>query len=228
MSVAPDIAFLFDTDALIQIILAGQHGLLSNLRQDFGVACFIMMEVEVELRSKPRLAGLIKPALDKALRNGWIKVLSSSDLEQLACLQGNGPVSLADIRELGAEYALDVQDGEAYTHAAAILLDIPSVSNDINAIKVLENNGKLLPPTILRSWDIFGFFFLEKYLDPRAAEQIRTNLMTQLEWVPACMKNSSFADGFPSMACRLHTSMATSGGSGGWSQPFYLRRIDRT
>src|SRR5665213_3972012 len=115
MSGEPDVAFIFDTDALAQILMAQQQNLLNILRQDFGVGCIIMMEVEVELRSKPKFSGLIKPALEKALKSGWIKLLTASDLEQLACLQGQGPVTLADIRALGAEYALYVQRGEAYT-----------------------------------------------------------------------------------------------------------------
>jgi hypothetical protein len=180
----------------------------------------------VELRSKPKFSGLIRPQLDKALRSGWINLLSAAHLDQLARPDdGSNAITLGDIRELGAEYNIEIETGEAYTHAAAILLDVPAVSNDFNAIKTLEARGKVLPPTILRSFDLFGFFYLEQYLDSVAVERIRTTLKNHGEWLPASMKNASFEDGLPQMRCRLSTNLATAGGGSGWSHPFYLQRV---
>lgn len=228
MPSSSDVAFLFDTDALTQILIAGQQELLYFLKEDFGVHSFIMSEVEVELRSKPKFSGLIRPQLDKALRSGWISLLSAAHLDQLARSEdGSNAVSLGDIRELGAEYNLDIETGEAYTHAAAILLDMPAVSNDFNAIKTLEARGKVLPPTILRSFDLFGFFFLEEYLDKVAVERIRTTLRSYGEWLPASMKNASFENGLPQMGCRLSTSLAISGSGKSWSHPFFLKRFQK-
>jgi hypothetical protein len=140
---------------------------------------------------------------------------------------GSSSISLADIRELGAEYNLDVETGEAYTHAAAILLDVPSVSNDANAIRILEARGRVLPPTILRSFDLFGFFYLEQYLNERDVEDIRETLRSYNEWLPAPMKNASFKDGLAEMRCRLSTSMAIAGSGKNWSYPFYLKRAQK-
>ena len=219
-----DVAFMFDTDALVQVFLTSQHNLLNLLNRDFGVSCFIMMEVEVELRSKPKFSGLIKPQLEKALKSGWLKILSSSDLDNLPCLQRSTLVTLAEIRQLGAEYELVVQRGEAYTHAAAVLLDVPSVSNDANAIQVLEAQGKLLPLSVLRSFDLFAFFHIEKYLDKQAVEGIRTTLRDYSEWIPNAMKTTSFVDGVQKFGCRLSTGIVSSSHKGNWRQPFYLQR----
>jgi Zn-dependent peptidase ImmA (M78 family) len=161
VSSAPEVVFFHDTDALTQIFIAGQQYLLRALGLDYNVRSFIMSEVEAELRSKPKLAGLIKPQLDKSLKNGWVEILTAKHLDALgSARQDKTAVTLGDIRELGAEYHLDVQRGEAYTIAAGVLLNTPCVSNDGNAIRTLEARGKALPPSILRSFDIFGFFVL--------------------------------------------------------------------
>jgi hypothetical protein len=135
------------------------------------------------------------------------------------------PVSLGDIRQLGKDYALHVDPGEAYTHAAGILLDAPTVSNDGNAIRVLELNGKKLPPRVFRSYDLFAFLYDEGYIDIRKAEQILKVLKAQNEWIPRCLLHSSFKDGVRGINCRLSTSLAISAPSSGWSTPFYLKRM---
>jgi hypothetical protein len=226
---ASDVVFIYDTDALTQILIAGQQNLLKLLRDDFGVASFMMNEVDVELRSKPRLSGLIRPQLEKAIKFGWINILSAKHLDQLRPTDdGSSAVSLADIRELGDELNLEIETGEAYTHAASILLDVPSVSNDLNAIRTLEARGKALPPTILRSFDLFGFFYQEQYLSDSDVEEIRRILRSYNEWLPASMKNASFRDGFSTMRCRLITGLAISGGGQNWYDPFCLQRVQKT
>jgi len=117
-----EVAFIFDSDASFQILLCDQQNIFAVLASDFGVRSYVMNEVEIELRSNRKFGALIKPKLDKALKSGLIKILTASDLDRLSANASN-PVSLADIRELGADYALDVGKGEAYTHAAGILLE---------------------------------------------------------------------------------------------------------
>jgi len=220
---ASDVAFIFDSDALIQIFLAGQKQAFSILASEFGVRSYLMNEVDVELRSNKKFGALIKPNLEKTLKNGSLKLLSAADLDSLADEQSS-PVSLQDIRSLGREYALDVGTGEAYTHAAGILLNTPTVSNDMNAIRTLEMKGKELPPTILRSFDIFGFLFSEGCIDAHAAEQILKELKAQGERLPHGLSNSSFSEGVMTIHCRLATSLAVAASTTGWSAPFYLKR----
>lgn len=226
MDSASDVAFFFDSDALIQIFLANQHLLFSILSSDFRVSSFVMSEVEIEVRSHRRFGGLIKPQLDKAFKNRALRILNSSDLENIGQSMPP-PISLVDIRELGKDYALDVGRGEAYTHAAGVLLDTPVVSNDLNAIKTLETNGKKLPPTILRSFDMFGFLYMEGYIDIRSAERSLKELKIQREWMPKCLQNSCFEDGIRGINCRLSTSLSVAASNAGWREPFYLKRISK-
>lgn len=223
MDGASDVAFIFDSDALIQILLAGQQQAFSILASEFGVRSYLMNEVDVELRSNKKFGALIKPHLEKTLKNGSLKLLSAADLDSLAAEQSS-PISLSDIRTLGREYALDVGTGEAYTHAAGILLNTPTVSNDMNAIRTLEMKGKELPPTILRSFDIFGFLLSEGCIDTQAAERILKELKAQGEWMPPGLRNSSFSAGLATIHCRLATSLAVAASTAGWSAPFFLKR----
>jgi hypothetical protein len=217
---------MFDADALAQIFIAGQQRLLAYLSETYGVSSYLMSEVEVELLSNLRINGLVRPSYQKALKSGWLKVLSASDLDKLS--QGRQTeVTLHAIRTLASDLKLYVQVGEAHTHAAAILLDCPAVSNDRAALRVLEANSKPLPPTVLRSFDLFGFCFMEAFLDEKAVEAIRATLLSRAEWVPACMKNRSFVEGFPDLQCRLSTSLSATGTNAGWAAPFYLKRQNK-
>lgn len=226
MSSASHVVFIFDTDALAQIYIANQHKILHDLRSLFGVSCWMMSEVEVELRSNKRIAGLIRPLLDKSLRNGLVKVITAGDLEDFARMDAVRPeVTLSEIRRLASELGHHVQIGEAHTFAAAYMLGSPAVSNDANAIRVLEANGMVIPPTILRSFDLFGFALQESIIDLKAAEAIRTDLRSRSEWVPRAMQNSSFEDGLAAFKCRLSTSLAISSGGSKWDDPFFLKRL---
>jgi hypothetical protein len=224
MAAEPKVSFFFDSDALLQILLAGQKQLFKILSTDFGVSSFIMNEVDIEVRSNRKLGTLVKIPLEGVLSSGFLKVLSSSDLERLSSGMST-QVSLGDIRQLGKDYALLVDSGEAYTHAAGILLDTPTVSNDWNAIRVLELNGKKLPPRVFRSYDMFAFLYHENYIDIRTAERVLKLLKAQETWIPKCLKHSSFEDGIKGINCRLSTSLAISAPSSGWSTTFYLKRM---
>lgn len=223
MDEPPELSFFFDSDALIQILLCGQHRIFSILESDFGVRSFLMSEVEVEVRSNRRFGGIVRPKLEKALKSRSLKILTSSDLDGLAT-HGSAPVSLADIRDLGKEYNIDVGIGEAYTHAAGILLDAPTVRNDINAIRTLESKGRKLPPTILRSYDLFAFLYAEGYIQTPEAEQALKTLKMYGEWMPNNLRNASFDDGIRRIGCRLATSLSLTASSNDWSATLYLKR----
>lgn len=219
----PEIAFFFDSDALIQILLAGQHKIFSILHDDFCVSSFIMLEVEIEVRSNRKFAS-IRHQFEEVLKNGSLKVVSAADLERLSATLSK-PVLLGDVREIGKNYALFADKGESYTHAAGLLLQTPTISNDLNAIRSLESNGKSLPPNILRSYDLFAFLVAEGYIDMRTAERILKTLKNSPgEWIPKCLRHSSFEDGIGGIDCRLLTSLGTSSSPIGWSGPFYLKR----
>lgn len=218
-----DLIFMFDSDALIQVLHAGPTNLFSLLRSNFGVRSYLMNEVEVEVRANKKFGGLVRPKLEKALKAKTLQLLTSSVLDDLA-VPGERPVSLEAIRDLGTEYAFDVGKGEAYTHAAAILLNMPAVSNDFNAIRVLQAKGKRLPPTVLRSYDIFGFLLQESFITAAQAESTLQDLKRFSEWVPKQMQHASFVDGLPLISCRLSTSLSLSADPESWSSTLYLPR----
>ena len=221
-----EIAFFFDSDALIQVLLAAQQKVFSILHNDFGVSSFIMSEVEAEVRSNRKLGALVRIPFEEVLKNGSLKIANAADLERLSAALSS-PVSLGDIREVGKDYALFVQKGESYTHAAGVLLQTPTISNDVNAIRSLEANGKRLPPNILRSYDLFAFLHAEGYIDIRVAERILKTMKTYGEWIPKCLLHSSFESGIGGIGCRLLTSLGTSSSSTGWSGPFFLTRKEK-
>jgi hypothetical protein len=83
MPTEPEVSFFFDSDALLQILLAGQKQLFKVLFTDFGVSSFIMSEVDIEVRSNRKLGTLVKIPLESALSSGFLKVV---DLEKRASL----------------------------------------------------------------------------------------------------------------------------------------------
>jgi len=219
----PEIAFFFDSDALIQILLTGQQKAFSILHNDFGVSSFIMSEVEAEVRSNRKFGALVRIQFEEVLKNGSLKIANAADLERLS-EDLSAPISLGDVREIGKDYALFAQKGESYTHAAGVLLQTPTISNDVNAIRSLEANSKRLPPNIFRSFDLFAFLHAEGYIDIRVAERILKTLKTYGEWIPRCLLHSSFEKGIGGIGCRLLTSLGTSSSSTEWSAPFFLKR----
>jgi hypothetical protein len=183
-----------------------------------------MNEVEVEVRSNRKFGTIVKPPLEKALKTKALRLLGSADLEALSA-SSTSPVYLPDIREIGRDYALLVGPGEAFSHAAGLLLSSPVVSNDLNAIRTLEANGKTLPPTILRSHDLFGFLRAEAQVDTHTAGRLLKILKSNREWVPRCFEHASFEDGSRHFNCRLASSLSVAASSSHWSEKFYLKRL---
>ena len=199
------------------------HEVFRILATDFGIKSYLTSEVEVEIRSNRRRGGLVKPALDKSINTKVLKVLTARDLEVLCEDDERGP-TLGDIRGLANDLSTFVQCGEAHTFSAGILLGLPVVSNDRNAIAALEANNKALPTPILRSFDLFVFLLMEGYITASEAEQVRKVLLQNAEWIPKCFKNASFADGLAQFDGRLRTSLATTTGGERWSSTLFLTR----
>ena len=184
-----------------------------------------MSEVETEIKSNRRLGGLIKPALDKSLKTKALRILSAADLESFQ-LEAQTRVSLADIRELAAEYALIVQTGEAATHAAGVLLNCPVASNDRNALVAMQHNQQPLPPHVFRAFDIFLFLHAEGHILIKDLEQIRTTLRTYSEHIPSVFKNCSVESALGEFERRIVSGTLTSGSTNEpWASTFVASRI---
>lgn len=140
------------------------------------------------------------------------------------------PEHLGLASNLGAHINLGFVDkGEAYTHSAGVVLGLPTASDDFRAIQVLEFQMQNLPCPILRSFDIFGFALEAGLLPIGDCEKVRSCLLREGRWIPAALKNSSFANGITNFSLRLRdSSKAPSSAAQAptrYSDPLYVTRI---
>ena len=138
----PDLIFC-DSDALIQIFIVDATNLLQALKVDFGIEPVIMPEVEMELRWTKRFRNRFEQPLRKAVSAGRLAICDQALLQ--SHFGPTGPPAFSAIQSLGATYHKKVGRGEAYTLAAATTLAVPALSNDFQAIKVLQAAKFALP-----------------------------------------------------------------------------------
>ncbi len=195
----------FDSDVLIQFFLARELRPLSVLQRSYGIQPVIVTEVDLELRRvgkyKARFARFV-PDLDKALRNQLLRILDETLFQSLLSNAPTG-ASWAAFQSLGSEYYKHVQRGEAYTHAAAITLGLPAVSNDYDAIQTLEAQVLALPTPVLRGFDLLAFCHGTGAMTLRECDDVRQELRRHNEGIPKAFMNASFEDGMKSFTCRL-------------------------
>jgi hypothetical protein len=132
-----------------QLFIVRQAALLRELKQTYGVQPAIVPEVEMELSWTPKFGARFEPDLKKALSSGLLLSLDETSLQPYA----PGPlakVAIQSIQVLGAEHYKHADRGEAYTHAAAVHLSQPALSNDLSAIEILEYNGFAIPSPVLK------------------------------------------------------------------------------
>ena len=151
-----------DTDALLQLFLVAPHTKslipLRILRDDFGIQPAIVPEVETELMWNRRYGARFVPELRKALGNRTIEILD------LAAFSKYVPGHLAkgvfgNYQSAGQQYSKIVDRGEAYTLAAAAILDVPALSNDMTALEALDYNNLAVPSPVLRAFDLFALSY---------------------------------------------------------------------
>jgi len=189
----PDIVVI-DSDVLVQVFLTKSTGVLSHLKSAFGVQPAVTIEVDNELRWISRYQDRFEPALDKALRHETIVQLDQARFQRQLASAHPG-ASWSEFQTLGQQYGARVDLGEAYTHAAGLTLQVPTVSNDFRALEVLQANGLATPAPVLRTFDLLVFALETGYLDIRACERIRSELLAAREGIPKTFTNRSFADG---------------------------------
>ena len=201
-----------DTDALIQLFIANQGELLKRLKRRYGIQPVITEAAEEELtnpkqpKSKQFLA-----AAQKAIDNGSLVVLEE---RAMGAFTSNDPHSTyQSIQLAGQKYNLHIGRGEAFSHAAGMVLRAPVLSNDEKAIRVADRVGLKLAPFTLRAYDLFLLFHQNAELDDGVCENIRKKLASAGEEPPACVRNMSFADGlgrvFPRLVDGGHPCRAT-------------------
>ena len=111
--------------------------------------------------------------------------------------------SYGDIQNRGLDYSHRVDRGEAYTHATAVCLGQPAVSNDWNAIKVLAKAGYQLPSPVLRAFDLVVFAHQTAIMSEADCDKVRKILLREKEFIPAALRAASFRQGVAQFAPRL-------------------------
>lgn len=216
---------LCDSDALTQFFLANEIRPLKLLKEVYGVQPTTVQEVDLELRWLRKYKDRFVPQLDKALKSDILKVLDPAFFQSFLSRAPVG-ASWAGFQSLGAQYEGRIHRGEAYTFAAGVTLDLPVLSNDFHAIKTLEANLMTLPTPVLRSFDLLAFCFHTKFLELKACEAVRSELLKNGEGLPSAFMHASFEDGLKRFIPRLRESV-TAGPEGGrtFSTPIYILRI---
>src|SRR5207253_1299565 len=107
------------------------------------------------------------------------------------------------IGRIGRDYRRFVDNGEAYTHAAALTLGVPALSNDLSALNALVTNGLSVPATVLRTFDLVTLCNQVNEMSDAECDDLRSFLVGEREYLPACFAKGSFSDGLRSFQPRL-------------------------
>ena len=193
-----------DTDALIQLVACDMLGILRILKDRYGIRTLVPEPVEVELRNIGRNLKFrdTEHILTKGLTTGLLAILDEQSLRSVI-----GPTTskiFEDIDRKGASFKrMGVGNGEAYAHAASAELNVPVLTNDGNAIRILRGKGATLPGPFLRSFDAIVFGRQIGHLTDRDCDSARQSLTKRGESITPCFQISSFTDGLPDFYQRL-------------------------
>lgn len=189
----------------------------------------IVPEVEIELRSSRKFGGRFDGTIRKAIGNGTIVVLDHATL--MAHLTALGmPAASANatcsmMQSLGSQYYRRVGLGEAYTFAAGVVLQVPAISNDNDAITVLSRAVLQSPSPVLRVFDLIAFAYQISLLTEKVCDRFRSALLKEREGLPAEFKNASFVDGVNHCRVRLCDGAASSIGLPCANTPPHVKRL---
>jgi len=73
----------------------------------------------------------------------------------------------------------------------------------------LEANLLTLPSPVLRGFDLLAFCYQNGCLEPKACEEVRSELSRNGEGMPKAFMNASFADGLKNFSPRLRDGAAS-------------------
>lgn len=195
---------IIDSSVLLQLIATEQFGVLRLLRSDFGVQPAIVQAVESEvtciLQNVPKFRGR-QDQMKKAIGN---KTLAIVDRDLLAPILGSSVDAWIRQMELeGVRLYSTVDRGEAFTHAASMVLNVPTATNDTTAVSRLLRGGETIPRPIFRFWDFVVFAHQVDLVDAGACDKVRQFLHKIGERLHPCFSNCSFHDGLPYFYARL-------------------------
>lgn len=189
---------LVDTDVLLQAFLARLKSPFGVFRQRFGVVAAVVPEVERETRFN-KYGTRFEPDFLKLRDAGHVVTLGTAELRQLLSDRGERDPQITHViqrySQTAQQYALHIDEGEAYTHAAAITFGLPMVSNDWQAIRGLEAQGLPTGAPVLRFFDCLVLAEEENVLSAQKCQAIRDEFRRIGEHVPEAFdSHASFHD----------------------------------
>lgn len=209
MSTSPSVPdnpklIVFDTSALLLLIATEQIGILRLLRGNYGVQPAIVQAVESEalynLTSVPKFRGR-QEQLSKAVKNGTLLLLDRAGLAPL--VGGNVDSWARQLESEGERLHAMVDRGEAFSHAASIVLGVPIATNDVTAVRRLLKNGEAIPRPIIRFWDLVVLAHQIGSIDEAACDRVRQTFPKLKEKTLPCFTGRSYSEGLPMFYPRL-------------------------
>ncbi len=220
---------LCDSDALFQLFVGNELRPLKELKAAYGIQPAIVPEVEIELRSQRNFARRFEDTFRKIVSTGTVLVLDRPAIMGFLLRSGTpGPGADATcdkIQTLGSLYYQRVGLGEAYTFAAGAVLQVPALSNDHSAIKVLLRAKLDTPSPIFRVFDLICFAFQIGIMPEKDCDAFRSALMKENEGLPAEFKNAALIDGTNQCRVRLCDSAESPIGQPCADEPPYVKRL---
>lgn len=223
-----------DSDALIQLYIARLFPRLGVLVGRYGIQLTMVFEVRDEIEGMEKFGAQLHHDFKKAVTGGVLAVL---DEEFLAARFGpgasaSGKALLNQIDSVGKRYYQHVDRGEAYTLAAASVLNQPALSHDFRALRVLDHYGLDVPSPVLRVFDLVVFLHQIQELTPADADKVRQALDRVQEGLPTEFRKRSFEDGLSSFEPRLiddsRPTVGTPKVSGtSYRRPLFVRPVSR-
>lgn len=197
---------ILDTSVLLPLIATDLlKPILQGVYDVFRVASTVHPavkgEAEFHLSRNRKFLGR-QEQLNKAFRKGTVSVLERSFLERWHS-RAAADALLDQIDQEGERLNAWVDRGEAYSHAASFVLEVPIVTGDQRAVRVLLDAGEPVPRPVLRFWDLVVLGFQCGWLDANACDKVRQRLRDIGERLPPWLQHRSFRDGLCEFYPRL-------------------------
>jgi hypothetical protein len=183
---------LFDTDVMLQVFQSSlrtkQKAFFSRLADTFQVHAAVVPDVEREIRWNGKFRARFEGDFQRIADSAHVVVLEKDLIRRLLQQRGVPQLTADEVlrqcSDRSRRYAQHVDAGEAHTHAVAVELGLPAVTNDFRAIKALIGMGLPTAVPSLRFFDCLEFLRGEGILSPDECGDIRDELRKLKEHVP--------------------------------------------
>ncbi len=198
-----------DSDALIQVFITRQRGLLVHLRENYGVQPAITQDVRSEVSVHSRFRAQFAPPLDRSLTSGALVLLETETIARGLAAAGHGRAAidhlLQEYERTWEQYRLHVDSGEAASYAVAVTFGWPLLSHDNSAPRTLERLGLRVASPVLRFCDLLVFGVKTGQITEDECDSALKRLRSEREYVPFEFsdRRRSMAERLGGFSCRL-------------------------